>query len=43
LNAPSGSYFSAAISSTGGHLKPASIYLRKESSGYKIVGIDRAW
>jgi hypothetical protein len=41
--APSGSYFSAAISSPGDSLKPVHVYLRKEGNGYKIVGADRFW
>jgi hypothetical protein len=38
-----GAYFSATIAAVGDPLRPVSVYLRKESNGYKVVGIDRAW
>lgn len=43
LNAAPGTYFSASISVLGNRLKPVSVYVRKENSGYKVVGIDRSW
>jgi hypothetical protein len=43
VQAPSGSYFCAAINSPGSGLKPVSIYLRKQGAAYKVVGIDREW
>jgi hypothetical protein len=39
--AASGSYFSTVVTGKGSGLKPVSIYLRKEGSNYKVVGIDR--
>jgi hypothetical protein len=36
-----GSYFCAAIDVPGDPVKRASVYLRKEGNGYRIVGIDR--
>jgi hypothetical protein len=43
LQAPSGSYFSAALDVPGNPLKPVSVYLRKEGDSYKVVGVDRSW
>jgi hypothetical protein len=43
LEAPSGSYFAASIKADAVHLKPVSVYLRKEGSGFKVVGVDRSW
>jgi hypothetical protein len=41
--AVSGSYFSAVIVASGDPRKTVSVYLRKEGSSYKVVGIDRTW
>lgn len=41
-NAKTGSYFGATIRGEDA-VKSVTVYLRKESSGYKIVGIDRTW
>jgi hypothetical protein len=41
--APTGSYFYAVICAPDDLLKPVTVYLRKEDSGYRIVGIDRTW
>jgi len=43
MQASLGSYFAAVINAPGSHLKPVSIYLRKENTAYKLVGVDRAW
>jgi hypothetical protein len=43
MQASSGVYFSATIQALGVPLKPVSIYLRKEETRYKIVGVDRTW
>jgi len=43
LNAAPGTYFNASISVLGNRQKPVSVYVRKENSGYKVVGIDRSW
>ena len=43
LQASSGSYFCAVIAAQGDPLKPVSVYLRKEGTGFKIVGVDRVW
>jgi hypothetical protein len=37
------SYFSVVISAPSSQLKPATIYLRKDRSEFKLVGVDRAW
>jgi hypothetical protein len=38
-----GSYFSAIIHAPDDPLKSVSIYLRKENTAYKVVGVERAW
>jgi hypothetical protein len=38
-----GAYFSAAIAASGDPLKPVTVYIRKEGTGYKVVGVDRTW
>ena len=43
LQAVSGSYFSAVIVAYNDPLKTVTVYLRKQASGYKVVGIDRTW
>jgi hypothetical protein len=43
LHASVGSYFTAVISAPECQLKPVTIYVRKEGSGFKLVGVDRAW
>jgi hypothetical protein len=41
--AVTGAYFSAAIAAPGDPLKPVTVYIRKEATGYKVVGVDRSW
>jgi hypothetical protein len=39
--APAGSYFSAVFRRSADQLKPVFVYVRKETNGYRVVGIDR--
>jgi hypothetical protein len=43
MHAPYGSYFAATIRAVGDTRKSVSVYLRREKSAYKVVGIDRTW
>jgi len=38
-----GSYFCATIQAAGDPLKLVSVYIRKERTGYKVVGVERNW
>jgi hypothetical protein len=42
-SAASGSYFSAMIEAIGDPLKPVTVYIHKEGTSYKVIGIDRSW
>ena len=41
-NAETGSYFAATIRGED-EAKTVTVYIRKQSSGYKVVGVDRTW
>jgi len=43
LRAPLNAYFGVLIDDPGNPLKTVRVYLRKEETGYKVVGIDRTW
>jgi len=43
LQASPGSYFLAVITAAASQLKPVTIYIHKEVSGFKLVGVERAW
>lgn len=43
FEASSGSYFSASIKADEVQLKPVSVYLRKDGSSFKVIGVDRNW
>jgi len=43
LQAQDNFYFSASVDSPDEPFKPVSVYLRKQKSEYKVVGIDRSW